>query len=122
MYLSPELARYYVTGEGLDMIDARSDIYSLAPMYRSLTGAYPVVIDQHKYGSDARSMYLAVYEKLIVIPVMISPPCLTPYIDQVLDKALQRSRSDRFDSVKELADAYHAALKVPTIFASRFLM
>ena len=89
-YMSPEQVR----GE---RVDARSDVFGLGCLfYEILTGARPF---------DADSLHAVFYKVLQSEPGPPSErvPGLPPVLDQVIRKALAKSRDDRFADAAELA-------------------
>jgi serine/threonine protein kinase/beta-lactam-binding protein with PASTA domain len=95
-YLSPEQAR----GE---TVDARSDLYSAACLlYEMLTGRPPFVGD-----SPVSVAYQHVRE--IPEPASSLNPEVSPALDSVLAKALQKNRDDRFQDAAAFRRALRAA-------------
>lgn len=95
-YLSPEQAR----GE---TVDARSDLYSAACLlYEMLTYRPPFVGD-----SPVSVAYQHVRE--IPEPPSSLNPLVTPALDTVLAKALQKNRADRFQDAAAFRRALRAA-------------
>jgi eukaryotic-like serine/threonine-protein kinase len=95
-YLSPEQAR----GEA---VDARSDLYSAACLlYEMLTGRPPFVGD-----SPVSVAYQHVRE--IPDPPSSFNPEVSPALDTVLAKALQKNRADRFQDAAAFCRALRAA-------------
>jgi serine/threonine-protein kinase len=95
-YLSPEQAR----GE---TVDARSDLYSAACLlYEMLTGRPPFIGD-----SPVSVAYQHVRE--IPEPASSLNPDVTPALDSVLAKALQKNRDDRFQDAAAFRRALRAA-------------
>ncbi|MDP9887451.1 Stk1 family PASTA domain-containing Ser/Thr kinase [Pseudarthrobacter enclensis] len=95
-YLSPEQAR----GE---TVDARSDLYSAACLlYEMLTSRPPFVGD-----SPVSVAYQHVRE--IPEPASSLNPQVTPALDTVLAKALQKNRDDRFQDAAAFRRALRAA-------------
>ncbi|MET3719412.1 MULTISPECIES: Stk1 family PASTA domain-containing Ser/Thr kinase [unclassified Arthrobacter] len=95
-YLSPEQAR----GE---TVDARSDLYSAACLlYEMLTGRPPFVGD---------SPVSVAYQHVREIPGAASSlnPEVSPALDSVLAKALQKNRDDRFQDAAAFRSALRAA-------------
>ncbi|MFP5367393.1 MAG: Stk1 family PASTA domain-containing Ser/Thr kinase, partial [Actinomycetes bacterium] len=107
-YLSPEQAR----GE---TVDARSDLYSAACLlYEMLTSRPPFVGD-----SPVSVAYQHVRE--IPEPASSLNPQVTPALDSVLAKALQKNREDRFQDAAAFRRALRAArsgVPVPALAAS----
>lgn len=107
-YLSPEQAR----GEA---VDARSDLYSAACLlYEMLTSRPPFVGD-----SPVSVAYQHVRE--IAEPASTLNPEVTPALDSVLAKALQKNRDDRFQDAAAFRRALRAArsgVPVPAVPAS----
>ncbi|MFD5278312.1 Stk1 family PASTA domain-containing Ser/Thr kinase [Pseudarthrobacter sp. NPDC058362] len=107
-YLSPEQAR----GE---TVDARSDLYSAACLlYEMLTCRPPFVGD-----SPVSVAYQHVRE--IPEPPSSLNPEVTPALDTVLAKALQKNRADRFQDAAAFRRALRAAragIPVPPVPAS----
>jgi eukaryotic-like serine/threonine-protein kinase len=107
-YLSPEQAR----GE---TVDARSDLYSAACLlYEMLTSRPPFVGD-----SPVSVAYQHVRE--IPAPASSLNPEVSPALDTVLAKALQKNRGDRFQDAAAFQRALRAAragVPVPAIPAS----
>lgn len=107
-YLSPEQAR----GE---TVDARSDLYSAACLlYEMLTSRPPFVGD-----SPVSVAYQHVRE--IPAPASTLNPDISPALDTVLAKALQKNRDDRFQDAAAFQRALRAAragVPVPAIAAS----
>jgi len=99
-YMSPEQCR----GE---RPDGRSDIYALgATCYEALTGRVPFVAD---------SPVGVIMKHLTDAPL---PPCeinpnLTPQIDLMILKALNKDPDDRYQSAVEMAEALREALHQP---------
>jgi eukaryotic-like serine/threonine-protein kinase len=106
--LSPEQAR----GEA---VDARSDLYSAACLlYEMLTSRPPFVGD-----SPVSVAYQHVRE--IPEPASTLNPDVTPALDSVLSKALQKNRDDRFQDAAAFRRALRAArsgVPVPALPAS----
>ncbi len=95
-YLSPEQAR----GE---TVDARSDLYSAGCLlYEMLAGRPPFIGD-----SPVSVAYQHVRE--IPEPVSTLNPDVTPALDTVLAKALQKNRADRFQDAAAFRRALRAA-------------
>ena len=91
MYMSPEQCR------GIGDIDHRSDIYALAcVMFTMLTGRPP-------FGSGAPGELVAAH--LREVPPLVSSrvPGLPGVVDQILQRCLEKSPADRFQSMTELA-------------------
>lgn len=107
-YLSPEQAR----GE---TVDARSDLYSAACLlYEMLTSRPPFIGD-----SPVSVAYQHVRE--IPEPASSVNPQVTPALDSVLAKALQKNRDDRFQDAAAFRRALRAArsgVPVPAVPAS----
>jgi serine/threonine protein kinase/beta-lactam-binding protein with PASTA domain len=107
-YLSPEQAR----GE---TVDARSDLYSAACLlYEMLTSRPPFVGD-----SPVSVAYQHVRE--IPAPASSLNPEISPALDTVLAKALQKNRDDRFQDAAAFMRALRAAragIPVPAVSAS----
>lgn len=107
-YLSPEQAR----GE---TVDARSDLYSAACLlYEMLTGRPPFVGD-----SPVSVAYQHVRE--IPEPASSLNPEVSPALDSVLAKALQKNRDDRFQDAAAFRRALRAAragVAVPALASS----
>jgi beta-lactam-binding protein with PASTA domain/tRNA A-37 threonylcarbamoyl transferase component Bud32 len=107
-YLSPEQAR----GE---TVDARSDLYSAACLlYEMLTSRPPFVGD-----SPVSVAYQHVRE--IPAPASSLNPEVSPALDTVLAKALQKNRNDRFQDAAAFQRALRAAragIPVPAAPAS----
>ncbi|KQR00361.1 serine/threonine protein kinase [Arthrobacter sp. Leaf141] len=107
-YLSPEQAR----GES---VDARSDLYSAACLlYEMLTSRPPFIGD-----SPVSVAYQHVRE--IPEPASSINPDVTPALDTVLAKALQKNRDDRFQDAAAFRRALRAArsgIPVPAVAAS----
>ena len=107
-YLSPEQAR----GE---TVDARSDLYSAACLlYEMLTSRPPFVGD-----SPVSVAYQHVRE--IPEPASSLNPQVSPALDTVLAKALQKNRADRFQDAAAFRRALRAAkagVSVPSLPAS----
>ena len=100
-YMSPEQAR------GMKDIDARSDLWSLAVIiYRALTARLPFPGDQMgdvivKICTEAPP------------PVSSLRPDLGADLDAFFARAFARSPNDRFQSAKELAQAFSAVAGAP---------
>jgi len=107
-YLSPEQAR----GE---TVDARSDLYSAACLlYEMLTSRPPFIGD-----SPVSVAYQHVRE--IPEPASSLNPDVSPALDTVLAKALQKNRADRFQDAAAFRRALRAAkagVPVPAVAAS----
>ena len=107
-YLSPEQAR----GE---TVDARSDLYSAACLlYEMLTSRPPFVGD-----SPVSVAYQHVRE--IAEPPSSLNPDVSPALDTVIAKALQKNRDDRFQDAAAFRRALRAAkagVPVPAVAAS----
>ena len=108
-YAAPELAKYYITGEGRGEIGHTIDLYALSVvLFRALTGTYPINLALQ--GADP---YQELHERVnlqkqtICLPTAIK---LAPSIAQVLVKGLAQSPQRRYQSATELANAFCSAL------------
>jgi serine/threonine-protein kinase len=98
VYMSPEQAR------GEPQLDGRSDLWSLGVIaYEMLAGHIPFDV-----GSLAQVLYAVLAGP--IAPLTSVDPTLAPSIDAWLSRALNRDRSQRFSTGKELASALAAAL------------
>jgi serine/threonine protein kinase len=90
-YMSPEQIRD-------EELDARSDIYSFGClMYETLTGVRPF-LDTNAI--TVLSMHL--YESPPPFGIVLQPNRLPPRIESVVMKCMEKSRSNRFQSMREL--------------------
>ncbi len=93
-YMSPEQALGQAT-------DGRTDIYSLGiVLYEMLSGKVPF---------DAESTMSILLKHINEAPAPI--PGLSPVLQNVLDHALAKDATDRFQEPKEFADAFNNALE-----------
>jgi serine/threonine protein kinase len=97
-YMSPEQIR------GSEEIDFRSDMFSLGGvMYHMLTGARPFS------GSTAYELMDEILSKEPPPPSQVNP-AIAPALDDIVLRALGKSRSDRFDSWNQFAAALEPLL------------
>lgn len=103
-YMSPEQA----TGAPVDF---RSDIYSLGIMlFEMTTGQLP--FDAENYmGILTQHMYREV-PLPATLPGLVRP--ISPEVEEVILRCLQKNPEDRFQSMTELATALHAVFGVPS--------
>lgn len=89
-------------------IDHRSDLWSLAVIvFRAITGVNPFA------GDDSGFIMLSVLGDRIPVPSEIDPS-LPPALDAFFLRAFERSPSKRYQSTREMADAFvEAALGEP---------
>jgi serine/threonine protein kinase len=91
-YISPEQAR------GAPNIDIRSDIYSLgATYYHAVTGRPP-------FTGPTPAVIMAKHLTEQVAPVRSVVPNIAHGIAAVIEKALQKSRADRYQDPEEMID------------------
>jgi eukaryotic-like serine/threonine-protein kinase len=97
-YMSPEQAR------SLRELDGRSDVWSLGMItYEMITGAHPFE------GEAIAELLVAILTHRIPAPSSLRPELPTAF-DAWVERALARSRYDRFSTGRELADALADAL------------
>src|SRR5471030_612844 len=84
-------------------IDVQADLFSVGVIaYELLAGRKPFT------GNSAAVMH-QVLNAAPADPSTLNPK-LSPLIDQVLHKALAKKRGDRFQSAREFAEAFRAAI------------
>lgn len=108
-YMSPE------QGMGLDTVDGRADLYSLAVM------VYQILTREMPYQAETP---LATILKHMQDPVPRASSIneeLPAELDDVLIKALAKQPDDRYESIGDFVDALTAALKTPIINSPRYL-
>jgi len=98
-YMAPEVAA------GVRDIDARADLYSLAVL------AYVLLVRRPPFEGDAYSVIEAQIHKKPPPPVSVAPG-LPREVDDVFERSLAKSPSDRFATGAEFAGALAAALEV----------
>jgi eukaryotic-like serine/threonine-protein kinase len=104
-YAPPEQFNRY--GE----VDERSDIYSLGViLYEMLTGVDPfgLKFKQQRISNDA---WLTAHASKAVLPLRSQPDCehLSPALEAVVMRCLEKKPADRFASVSELSQALQAS-------------
>jgi eukaryotic-like serine/threonine-protein kinase len=100
-YMSPEQAR------GSPLVDPRSDLWSLAVIaYRALTGELPF------QSTDLEDLIRKICRETPAPPSRIVP-ALGPDVDAFFVRALDRDPACRFQTAKELAVAFSAAVGEP---------
>ncbi len=100
-YMSPEQCKG-------GLVDARSDIYALGAMlYEMLTGRPPFVADN--YTAIAHSQ---IYER--PIPPSKINPRISPAVQAVVLKALEKAPGDRFQQATDMADTLDLAVASQT--------
>ena len=114
VYMSPEQSA------GDELVDGRTDQYSLAAvLYETLTLLPPFT------GPNARAIFA---QKLTESPPVIRDrrPDVSPALEQVLFRALERAREARYETIEEFSTALAAAARAParsagagTVTASR---
>ena len=106
LYMSPEQLLSART------VNHKSDLWSLAVVaYFALTGRVP--FGGETIGSLSVSVHLGVFPA----PSTLRPD-LPPAVDQWFSRALKRDPNDRFDSAKEMADAFEIATSTRAPMAS----
>jgi serine/threonine-protein kinase len=102
LYMSPE--QIYQSKS----IDQRSDLWSLAViLFRAITGKAPFP------GDDSATVLLNVLGNSNPVPSQVDPS-LPPELDPFFERAFKRDPKDRFQSAREMADAFvEAALGEP---------
>ena len=103
-YMSPEQA-----SGAVNELDARSDVWALgAVLYELLSGRLP-------FGGGSLQSILHKVVTQNAVPVRTLDPAIPPDLASVCEKALQRSRDDRYSSAGELAreiESYLAGRRV----------
>jgi response regulator RpfG family c-di-GMP phosphodiesterase/tRNA A-37 threonylcarbamoyl transferase component Bud32 len=88
-------------------IDARSDLFSVGVIaYELLTGKKPF------FGNSATVMQQVIYQR--EAPPSSINPLLTPEIDAVIHKALEKNSDKRFQTAREFSDAFVKAVSAST--------
>jgi serine/threonine protein kinase len=107
LYMSPEQIQQ------LRSIDQRSDLWSLAViLFRAITGAAPFP------GDTTPDVLINILGNSIPVPSQIDPS-LPPELDAFFGRAFKREPSERFQSAREMADAFvEAALGEPVSASS----
>jgi serine/threonine-protein kinase len=102
LYMSPEQIQQ------LKSIDHRSDLWSLAViLFRAITGANPFP------GDTTPDVLINILGNSSPVPSQIDPS-FTPEIDAFFKRAFKREPCERFQSAREMADAFvEAALGEP---------
>jgi serine/threonine protein kinase/DNA-binding LacI/PurR family transcriptional regulator len=98
-YMSPEQLRG-------DPIDHRADIYGLGIIL------YQMLTNQRPFEGDSTNVVSLIYKQLEKMPPVPSQidPNISPEIDAIVLKALQKDPDRRFESVGEMADALQTAV------------
>jgi eukaryotic-like serine/threonine-protein kinase len=97
-YMSPEQVRG-------GTVDARSDLYSLGiTLYESLTGRKPFQAD------TSFSVLNAHLNEAPVPPIQVNP-ALSPELNRIILRALEKSPNDRFQTAQEFHDALKALVE-----------
>jgi serine/threonine protein kinase len=105
-YMSPEQVR------SARDLDARSDLWSLAViLFRALTGKLP-------FGGDAVGQVIA---QILADPIPMASliaPDLPPQLDVFFARGFARERALRFQSAREMAEAFATIVNVPADYPS----
>ena len=97
-YMSPEQVRG-------GAVDARSDLYSLGiTLYEALTGRKPFQAD------TSFSVLNAHLNEAPVPPIQVNPS-LSPELNRIILRALEKNPSDRFQTAQEFHDALKALIE-----------
>jgi serine/threonine-protein kinase len=101
-YMSPEQIR------GAKDIDGRADVWSLGIiLFRCLTGKLP-------FDGDTTPDIIANILTTEIPSATRFVPDLPPGVDAFFQRALARDREQRFQNVRELADAFASVTRMPT--------
>jgi serine/threonine protein kinase len=101
-YMSPEQTM------GAKFVDPRSDLWALGVVtYYALTGARP-------FDADAIGALVLAITQAPVVPPSVHNPALGPAIDRFMERALARPLEARFQSAKEMSEAFNAAIGLST--------
>jgi serine/threonine protein kinase len=102
-YMSPEQAR------GMKTVDHRSDLWSLAVIaFRAITGELPF------QGSEIGDLVVKICVDRVPAPSELLPGS-SPAIDRFFERAFERDPDQRFQTARELARAFTAAVGRPSI-------
>ena len=107
-YMSPEQAR------GIRVVDGRSDLWALAAIvFRAITGQMAIA------GQATGDVIIRICSLPIPRATSIAPD-LPPEVDAFFDRAMARDPDHRFQTARELADAFADLAGVPSVTATRF--
>ncbi|NUQ79095.1 MAG: serine/threonine protein kinase, partial [Polyangiaceae bacterium] len=102
-YMSPEQIR-----DSKD-IDARSDLWSLAViLFRALSGSLP-------FPGTTLGAVLADVVSAPIPKIAEVAPDLPPELDTFFERAFSRDRTKRFGSAREMAEAFEAVVRGPSV-------
>lgn len=104
-YMSPEQAETWVA-------DQRADIYAYGIMlYEMLTGKRPFNVEEGLRGSEAEADLLRKHKEAPIPNISDARHDLPKALNAVIVKALAKNPADRYQSVIDLAQDVHSALK-----------
>ena len=102
LYMSPEQA------SGVEVVDARSDLYSLACVL------YEVLVGQPPFTGPSPAAVMARHALDPVPPLRTTRPGLPAHVANAVERALAKAPADRFASAHEFTDALSAQAAAST--------